>query len=211
MPLAKIANIHDNACWALWHISESLGELEAMLPKALQGAYEQERMTHTSRKQEWIAGRLAVLALVEHFRETFHGLAKDEFGKPFLVNSPLHLNLTHSFPYAAAIIHKHQPVGIDLEQKREKLGRLCPKFLSTQELAHAAQDLDKLCVYWTAKETVYKLYGKRKLIFKENIAIAPFELSEKGYLSACLRINEQETLYRLYYLKMNNFYLCFNV
>jgi 4'-phosphopantetheinyl transferase len=211
LSLAKLENIHENACWALWHITESAEQLENMLPEKLKKALVAEKITHTGRKQEWIAGRLALLELLRAMEEPFTNLEKDAFGKPQLTGSALQVNLTHSFPYAAAIVHRQQPTGIDMEQVQEKLGRLCPKFLSEQELAHANLDLHKLCLYWAAKETLYKLYGKRKLIFKKNILIDRFELQQKGYIKGNLLTEDIEKQYTLYYEQLDNFYICFNV
>jgi len=47
--------------------------------------------------------------------------------------------------------------------------------LSNPERLHAGDDLSKMCIYWCAKESLYKWYGKKNLSFKDNIFIEPFE------------------------------------
>ena len=138
---------------------------------------EQEELatiTHPAQRIEWLACRVAIRQLTEEQGATYQGLRKDEFGKPFLIGSSWHISLSHTSGWAAAILHKARPVGIDIEPIREQFRRVVPRVLSADEITHAASDPHRLAIYWCAKEALYKLYGKRQLTFREHLHIDPF-------------------------------------
>lgn len=88
--------------------------------------------------------------------------ARDEKGKPFLLNSPLHFNLSHSGDYVACALHD-APIGIDLEALREVSPTLADKACSPQERAYVfsggAFDSVRFLQVWTAKEAYLKYLG----------------------------------------------------
>ncbi|WP_420148904.1 4'-phosphopantetheinyl transferase family protein [Spirosoma sp.] len=131
-------------------------------------------ITHPAQRIEWLACRLAVRRLVEAQGVPYAGLQKDEFGKPHLIDSPWHISLSHTTGWAAAVLHRSRPVGIDIEPIRDQFRRVVPRVLSDKEITHAASDLNRLAVYWCAKEALYKLYGKRQLTFRDHLHIEPF-------------------------------------
>ena len=131
-------------------------------------------ISHPAQRVEWLACRVSVRQLVEAQGMQYGGLYKDEFGKPHLIDSPWHISLSHTTGWAAAVLHRSRPVGIDIEPIRDQFRRVVPRVLSDSEIAHAAGDLNRLAIYWCAKEALYKLYGKRQLTFREHLHIEPF-------------------------------------
>ena len=129
---------------------------------------------HPTQRVEWLACRAAVCELVEAQGLTYAGLHKDEFGKPYLIGAPWHISLSHTGGWAAVVLHRSRPVGIDIEPIRDQFRRVVPRVLSENELVHAAGDPGRLAVYWCAKEALYKLYGRRQLTFREHLYIEPF-------------------------------------
>ena len=211
MPLILHEKLHEHSSWALWHIEEDLA--------ALQGSLHSEQLLldqpvdSKPKKQrlEWLASRLLIRQLAEE-----HGLykpviVKDEFGKPFLHHSPFQISLSHSFPYAAAIIHQQQPVGIDIEMARLQLSKVAPRILHPEELSSAGNELKKLCIYWAAKEALYKCYGRRGLIFKEEILIEPFQLQQEGLLRGRIHTSTVKKEYTLHYRHQNELLICFSL
>lgn len=148
--------------------------LRSYLP--LTGSEENELagISHPEQRVEWLACRLAVRQLVEAQGWTYAGLIKDEFGKPHLPRQSAHISLSHTSGWAAAVLHRSRPVGIDIEPLRDKFTRVVPRILSAPEIAHAAGDPGRLAVYWCAKESLYKLYGKRQLTFRQHLHVDPF-------------------------------------
>ena len=131
-------------------------------------------ITHPAQRVEWLACRVAIRELVERQGDVYRGVRKDEFGKPHLVGVNQHISLSHTAGWAAAALHRTNPVGIDVEPIREQFRRVVPRVLSKTEIVHAANDLNRLAMYWCAKEALYKLYGKRQLTFREHLLIDPF-------------------------------------
>ena len=131
-------------------------------------------ITHPAQRVEWLACRVAIWELIDRQGGVYRGLQKDEFGKPHLVGINQHISLSHTAGWAAAALHRTKPVGIDVEPIREQFRRVVPRVLSVSEIAHAANDPNRLAVYWCAKEALYKLYGKRQLTFREHLLIEPF-------------------------------------
>ncbi|NJN40924.1 MAG: 4'-phosphopantetheinyl transferase superfamily protein [Flammeovirgaceae bacterium] len=174
--------------WALWKITESADELAVLASPALCPV----DIISANKKLEWLAGRALMKSMVEHLGFEFVGIRKDEYGKPALVNLPHQISISHSYPYVAIQIDRNYEVGIDLEQPKKKLLNIAHRVLDPIELEDAGTDEVKHCVYWCAKEALYKIYGKRGLSFSENLKIAPFNLQESGSLNA--EVKNQTTI-----------------
>ncbi|WP_425276921.1 4'-phosphopantetheinyl transferase family protein [Spirosoma oryzicola] len=131
-------------------------------------------ISHPAQRVEWLACRVAVKSLVEAQGLAYAGLQKDEYGKPHLIGAPWHISLSHTGGWAAAVLHRTRPVGIDIEPIREQFRRVVPRVLSEDEISHAAGEPNRLAVYWCAKEALYKLYGRRQLTFRDHLHVEPF-------------------------------------
>jgi len=177
MPLLKIQKNSEQSGWALWFITETEQELSEISGESIDNTI----ISYTKRL-EWLAGRALIKSLVEQCGLDFYGLEKDEYGKPFLKEHTHPISLSHSFPYVAAQIDQTTEVGIDLEQPKPKLLNIAPRVLSSQELEDAGTDITKHCVYWCAKEALYKSYGKRGLHFADQLNVEPFTLMRSGEL-----------------------------
>jgi phosphopantetheinyl transferase len=170
MPLVHSKNITDGCHLMIWKLTESLEELEAALPSFVN---KEELLTtsHPQKKREWMGGRILLNKLVAYTGQTFQGLRKDEHGKPFLKNSSQYISLTHTIDYVAAVIHPTRQVGIDMEKEHEKLLRTARKYMTDNEINQAKEDITTYCIYWCAKEAMYKLNGRKKVSFKDDISI----------------------------------------
>ncbi len=194
MPLQELKSIKDHI--ALWHITED----EATLAKAFVHENCPAHIISPHKRLEWFAGRILIQYLAGTAGITFLGIHKDEFGKPFLNESNHHISLSHSYPYVAAQIHPDHSVGIDIEQPKEKLFRIAPRILDETELKDAGHDMVKHCVYWCAKEALYKVYGKRGLLFTNHLHLKPFDLKESGELVGWIDANGKKAFVDLYYI-----------
>lgn len=184
MPLLKIQKDDAQSGWGLWFISESESELSLISGEVADAA-----VVSAAKRLEWLAGRALLKSLVEHCGLEFYGIRKNEFGKPLLNRLPHQISLSHSYPYVAAQIDPNISVGIDLEQPKSKLLNIAPRVLSPREFTDAGTDVIKHCVYWCAKEALYKSYGKRGLYFAEHLIIEPFVLMRSGVLSGWVKVN----------------------
>ena len=171
MPLCKVTPVGNATSWALWHIDESIDELWHLLNPSAEAQFEYQQIHHQQKKLEWLASRLVIKYLVQQTGQSFHGIYKDAFGKPHLKKTPLHISIAHCFPLAVGAINKLHSIGIDIERPRHKILRIRDRFLNKTESMEVGNDLEKLCKFWTGKEVLYKIYGRKKLIFKEHMEI----------------------------------------
>ncbi|MBK5278757.1 MAG: 4'-phosphopantetheinyl transferase superfamily protein [Bacteroidia bacterium] len=204
MPLVKMQKTAKQSGWAIWFIAESMDELTRLSPEPCPA-----EIVSAQKRLEWLAGRTLIKTLVEHSGLEYHGLRKDEFGKPFLNNYTNQISLTHSHPYVAAQIDIRQSVGIDLEQPKEKLLKIAHRIMADYELADAGQDIVKHCVYWCAKEALYKIYGRRGLTFLNHLNIEPFTLRNFGDLKGRIESPENEMKVDLCYSIQPDYVLVF--
>src|SRR5690606_17907428 len=103
-----------------------------------------------------------------------------------------HISLSHSYPYVTVIIDTEKSVGIDLEHFKSKLLRIAPRMFSPLELKDAGNSVEKNCVYWSAKEALMKVYGKKDLVFSENLLVESFKLESTGVLTGHIITAEKE-------------------
>ncbi len=89
-------------------------------------------------------------------------LTVDEFQKPFLDQNSgvanVCFNLSHSGDYAICAIGE-QPLGCDIELRRENNEGIARRFFTKNECANIA-DIDSFFKYWTLKESYMKAVGK---------------------------------------------------
>jgi 4'-phosphopantetheinyl transferase len=175
MPLVRQTPIDSQTSFALWHIEEDLSFFQSKFP--LNANYLNE-----SSRLQWYATR----HLVNELKGEVTEVLKDEFGKPYLLDGTFKMSLSHTAIFAAAMLSKTEEVGIDIEMIRPKIERIAHKFLREDELAAIQPDekIEKLILYWSAKESLYKLHGRKQLEFKSQLLIDGFDLQQKGTLKA---------------------------
>ncbi|MEL6536288.1 MAG: 4'-phosphopantetheinyl transferase superfamily protein, partial [Bacteroidota bacterium] len=184
MPVSRSEKLKNGVQWVLWCIREPQEELRPQVVLTEAGKQEWETLRHPQKQTEWLAGRMALQALCQALGLPYAGIEKDEFGKPHLVGIPGHISLSHCWPYAAAAYYAEKPIGIDLELVQDKLSRLAPKFLDKNELSWSRNQLDILALRWSAKEALYKLHGRKKLAFSEQLKTGIFSPTEWGFFGA---------------------------
>jgi 4'-phosphopantetheinyl transferase len=205
MPLEALYDNSESA-WALWNIKEDEETLAAQIPFETVP----ESVRHPSKRLEFLAARVLIKTLLKEWNTDYNGLRKDEEGKPFFIGHNFQVSLSHSYPYVAAMIHRHQSIGIDLEQPKEKLLHIAPRVLNPAELKNAESDIIKHCVYWCAKEALIKVYGKRHLVLAKNLAIEPFSLQKQGNLVGSIIADNTTVTIPLFYQVYDNFVVVLN-
>jgi enterobactin synthetase component D len=133
-------------------------------------------ISHPEKKKEWATARFAIHDALEALKVPYPGFFKDEHGKSQSMNGQGYVSLTHTPGYAAAIFHREQPVGIDMDLVREKILKIGFRFLDTSELDFLEKDPIHYTMAWSAKESIFKCQGKRGVSFRENILLEPFAL-----------------------------------
>jgi 4'-phosphopantetheinyl transferase EntD len=202
MALVHFEEINPESCWGIWKIDESEEQLLYQLNPGKTDLVHFESIQHPRIRLESIASRMIVKELTERYNYEYQGIFKNKNGKPFLYNSPLHISYSHTEQFAAAIIHTDKPCGIDMEHIQEKMMRVSGRFLSEKELQSTGNDLEKICIYWCAKEAMYKLYNLKDTEFKGNLKVSPFEKEKRGELEGVIHVgsflSKTEVQYQLF-------------
>lgn len=206
MPVLLEKKYENDISLAVWQITESHDELQALLPSEILTDAELASISHPQKQIEFFCSRLVIKHLANSLNIKYLGIKKDAFGKPYLVGSIWQMSLTHTSKYVAAVLHPSEAIGMDMEKPSETLKRIAYKFLSEAEIAEADSDIEKLCIYWSAKEALYKLYGKRKVIFSENLYILPFK-KEQNKIIGQLIINGLDKKYNICIEKIDGYVL----
>ena len=205
MGIAYRTTVDNDTEFALWKIEENDEELykQLQLNEAEKACI--QNLSNGKRYLHWLGTRVLLRKML-HTNDYIHA-SVDAHGKPYLVNIPCHISLSHSFDYAAVMISSNSPVGIDIEQVKEKVERIAHKFLSDDELAfiNEEQKIQQLYVCWCAKEAVYKCYGQKEVSFADNISLQPFNFEGHGTVAA--RLNKGDVIidYEVNYLQYQDY------
>lgn len=152
------------------------------------------------RNLQWLASRKALNQLGVDLTQ----VEKDEYGKPQMLNHKHHISLSHCKQYAAAISGPNA-VGIDVEEVTPRVERIAKRFVHPREeqIVNQNDRLTALYVLWSAKEALYKLYGKRAVDFRDHLIANPFELETRGkfYMEF---VKNKPMLYVMRYELFNN-------
>lgn len=189
MPLFYQHNINDATKLAVWQISESEDFF-------LRKVRLQNEITHPHKRLQHLAGRYLLEILKPGFPFDLIEIAESK--KPLLSNGEIHFSISHCGDYAAAIISKNKLVGIDVEIITPKINLVKEKFLRQDELSLLQEPTPALLtLFWSAKEAIYKWYGKGKASFKNNMSLKKLVLeNEQGFINAHF-INEKKSSLRV--------------
>ena len=172
MPLYKTIRVNDFTKVLVWKIDESLEDLTMGIKLTERSKKRVEAMKSVLHKQ----GFMSIRQLLKQAGYADTDVFYDAFGKPHLKDKN-YLSISHSFTFTAIIISKKKPVGIDVEKQRDKIVKIAHKFTPIEEyntIANHEALVSKLTVVWGAKESLYKIYGKKKLRFLHHIYIEDF-------------------------------------
>lgn len=175
MALYKTIPVNTTTTVFIWKIEESFEILQKGIT-----------LTETSRdrvnKMKSDLHRRGFLSIRHLFKEVGYSDADvyyDEFGKPHLKDGK-YISITHSFHFCGLIISEENPAGIDIEKQREKITKIAHKFTPVEAYKSLKNKelIKKLTVVWGAKESLYKIYGKKLLHFKKHIYVDDFNIKD---------------------------------
>ena len=189
MPLFYQHNINDFTKLAVWHITED----EEFFSKKVNI---KKTIMHPHKRLQHLAGRYLLQILHPDF--PLHLIEIAESKKPLLNNGKFYFSISHCGEYAGAIVSENNLVGIDVELITPKIELVKNKFLREDEIrllpttnSQLSPDSNRdvnyqlLTLFWSAKETIYKWYGKGALSFKNNMSLNQlFFENEKGFIDA---------------------------
>ena len=210
MPLFRKTQLTAKTSLGIWKIEEDPESLKSTLHLNPEENRYYNTLRSDLRKKHWLSYRNIISELVENEAVD---LFYDGFGKLHPVNRNYHLSVTHSGIFSAAIVSLEKPVGIDIEMLKDRIERVKERFLSEDERASIGNQnrLEKLYVYWGAKESLYKLYGKPEVEFGKDILVFPFEFrsEEKGACTARMTTPGGTQEYSVCYEKIEDYMMVY--
>ena len=185
MPKRFIEDLGNSCHLGLWDIQETAAELLQLLDPGDEELEYLRKFRHQKRLKQSLAGRCLISDMMADYPDV--SLVYDEFNRPDFTSDEMSLSLAHCGHMAVAIIGANHRFGVDVEWVQPKVELLKSKYLSEEELLQVGDEERelKLTVCWSAKESLYKYWGKKKLEFKEHLKLAPFDVDE-GFLSGSI-------------------------
>lgn len=202
MPLFKTIHINEDTTVYLWEITEEYNELFRAVSLKDTSLSRLEKMKSESHQK----GFLSVRMLLQHCDYNDFDLVYDELGKPHLKDGT-HISISHSFDFSAIALSK-QNIGIDIEQVKEKVLRIAPRFMEMWHLENLSieDQMKKATVIWGTKEAIFKIKNEAGISFPDHIFEKPFSLSEK-ICKAELHFNSCVENFDIFFEEANNYML----
>lgn len=193
MPLFKTIPI-EGGLIGIWKFTESTADLLPAFTAEELADPTFRKYTHEKRKVEWLTTRILIRQLIgPNF-----AISYQESGKPILKHTRFrHISISHSRDFAAVILHKDLSVGIDIESTTRDFIRVESRFLSDEERAKTNRDPQLQCLFWCAKEAIFKLVDDQGIDFKNQIHLS-FN-SKSNLFSGKFISEEKESDYQLYH------------
>ncbi len=170
----------ENYQLAVWKIEETEEALLQLLSLTKLPEYK-----HSSRRLDYLAARAASHALGIVPAQIHHHTS----GKPLTDTPNLHLSLSHTRGYAAAVCSASPFIGVDLEIPSNRIHRIRKRFLHPSEQqaltnVHPEQETEMLFCIWCAKESMFKALSEEGVDFATELEVRiPNALAEKGQCS----------------------------
>lgn len=205
MPLAYHEWINQDLQLALWKITESVDELISRLFLNKEEFDTLASFKSVSRKKQWLSYRALIRTLVES--DFIFRIHYDEHKKPFLVNPPRSISISHCSSYSAILISKKLDIqhGVDVEPIDPKVLKVLNRFLNNFEEKEwgKTKNLAKAVAYWSMKEALFKANGISGLTLKENISVLPFQMNSKAKIQGIVKSKDYTKYYQLQFRQFN--------
>ena len=177
MALYKTLTVHQTTKILIWKIEESTSTLKENIILSEDSSTRLNSMKSELHQK----GFLSIRHLLKEVGYSDLDVIYDRYGKPHLKDGKF-ISITHSYIFTGIIISEKVPVGIDIEKQREKIVKIAHKFTpfeAYKTIANVDALIRKLTIVWGAKESLYKIYGKKKLLFLHHIYIEDFKFNDK--------------------------------
>lgn len=203
MALYKTVTIDNSTKALIWKIEESFADLS----DGIKLSENSQNRLNGMKSEIHQRGFLSVRHLLKEVGYSDADLIYDEHGKPHLKNGS-YISITHSFNFSGIIISNTQPVGIDIEKRRDKIVKIAHKFTPIEAYKSIANHnalVSKLTIVWGAKESLYKIYGKKKLLFLDHMYIEDFAFDTDNKTTGKILYEGRTTEYDVEYLEFDDF------
>lgn len=195
MPLFKSITV-PNGLIGVWQLTETSVDLVPCFSDEELANPTFQEYKYEKRKVEWLATRVLIKELIgADFTISYF-----KTGKPKLNHAKYkHLSISHSRDFVAVFVHENMDVGLDIEDMTRNYNPIEKRYLSEEELIQVDKNPLMQCLYWCAKEAIFKLVADEGIEFRKQIHISPFDLELANQFSARFTAGNQEIAYQLYF------------
>jgi phosphopantetheinyl transferase len=161
-----------------------------------------EAFSHEQRKREFVATRI-----LRHSIFGYKHIHYNEVGAPYIEGEGF-ISISHAKNLVGIALNPFYQIGFDLELIQDKAFRLQSKFLNAIEISSFdISNHQTMTACWSAKETLYKLAGRKKIDFKKDLKL--FNKEENVWAG---KIINPEAIFsvNLQVVKYNNYIITFN-
>ena len=189
---------------SIWHVTETIDELLAMLPEEDSVRQEAEsRFRASGRILEWVAVRVLLYTMLDRQVPILYR----PNGAPYLPNyEHLDISISHTRGYVAVALAENGGIGIDVEQVGERVEHVAKRFIRPDE---EAESLTKKLLHWSAKETAFKVLQRDNVDFLKHLRVLPFDEQEAGEFQLQETKTDDEQLLAIQYRVFPDFVLTY--
>ena len=157
--------------------------------------------------------RLTARRILNHMLEKESSVEYDEHGKPHV--NGCHISIAHTGEYVGVIMSEQRIVGMDLERIRQKnIVELAAKFMNMDELSQLYSSnapREYFYAVWGAKEVLFKIHGRKGLLFTKNLLTANFSVLQESQFDAWIKKDSFEKKYIINYQFINDLLLTYAI
>lgn len=148
-----------------------------------------------ARQIEW----MTIRGILIEFLPEFCDIAYDEHRKPHLTQCQQHVSISHSHHMVAIAVDEKEVCGIDIQHLTPKIEHIKEKFLNPTELEKCKQANEVLLtLYWSVKEALFKVYGKKDIFLKDNISVEKLDFNgTEGTAIGRIHANGKQSIHQL--------------
>lgn len=196
MPVLKITK-NKNYVIGLWHLTENEKELIKQLDNFSQYSSQLERITSQSRRREWVCARVLLNTIIKENKI----IAYHPNGAPYLSDNSFNISISHTKGYVCVIVSKEKKVAVDIEYYSERVEKVSSRFIRNDEKVNSFMNtkLWSMLLFWSAKETAYKILGKENVDFLKHLKINEFVPQQKGIFSLTEYFNSESNMFLISY------------
>ncbi len=207
MPVITIFELTPGTEAGLWRIEEKPEELISMLHLSEEELQWIQGFQSGKRYRHWLGSRVLLRKLLRTDR--FIAMNLQDKGQPRLINFPHRVSISHSGNMAAVMISLRYPVGIDVELIQEKILKIYPKFLTHSEIQYLGRQPDPVTatLAWSAKEVMFKAWGRGGVDFRKHLKVYLREPEESGTFRAKMNHPGLKEMFTIHYRLIEGYVL----
>lgn len=190
MPLIQTISTTNGDQILVWKDEETLDFLTKNTQLSTEDKILLDKYTVERRKKDLIIARHLLQRIDKTATVVYY-----ESGKPYLDNKQGYISISHTKDLVAIIYNKYRAVAIDIEYYSERIQKVKHRFLSENELMTVRNTKD-LILYWSAKETLFKLDDIQGIDFRKDIELSFVE--DRELLGTIRNSKPKKVNYKLY-------------